>query len=268
MPGMVVLNKEEIGAVLSLGFRKWAAQSIPLELEKDAQGNLLFVLPPLMEGKVTQRTSWLWNKSASGECTDYKGCSVQVLHPAAVPPQLRHHSCVLEATSPVEPLLKAALRTGRCFLDVPALKKCCVANAAPDAVPTGKVQKNGRRSILKRDRARVLIAKLFPDIDSETEQRILAGILGTGASQAAGVTEDTAPDILAGVKALDPDNAEKFSGLRSVAELLEFNLRVREAVKARGEGQGAMQARRNFTPRCLTRGLTSCAHDLNFPDEI
>ena len=250
-PGLIVLNSTEDGAVLSLGFRKWPAQTIPLEIEKDARGRLLFVLPQAQDQRPTQRPRWMWNTCASAEDTNFKGCSVELLHPAAVPARLKQHSCVLEAVSPVEPLLKAALRSGRCFLDVPALKKCCVANGAADPTPTGKVGKKGKRSIMKIDRALVLLAKLFPEIPagSEEHSKLLQGIMGERSQP---MTEACAVDVLAGVKLLDRDNGEKFAGLAAVAQQIETDFKIKEAMKpGRGESEGPNQPRRNFTPRSL-----------------
>ncbi|CAE6964982.1 unnamed protein product, partial [Symbiodinium sp. CCMP2456] len=227
VPGMIVLNSTEDGAVLSLGFRKWAAQTIPLEIEKDAQGRLLFILPRVQDQRPTQRPRWMWNTCASAEDTNFKACTVELLHPAAVPARLKEHSCVLEAVSPVEPLLKAALRSGRCFLDVPALKKLCVANGAADPTPTGKVGKKGKRSIMKIDRAQVLLAKIFPEIPagSEEHSKILQGIMGDRSQP---MTEACAADVLAGVKLLDRDNGEKFAGLAAVAQKIETDFKIKE----------------------------------------
>ena len=48
LKGRVILNEDE-GANLCLGFRKWAAQSIILDMEKASDGGLLFHLPALVE---------------------------------------------------------------------------------------------------------------------------------------------------------------------------------------------------------------------------
>ena len=46
------------------------------------------------------------------------------------------------------------------------------------------------------------------------------------------VTDECAHEILAGVKALDPDNQEKFAGLKTMAEKVELDKKVRAAFAA------------------------------------
>ena len=129
--GLVVLSQEEDTACLSLGFRRWAAQSLPLTMDKMADGRLAFVVPTPAAPDAVQRPHWLFNDTADVTDARWKGCSVEVMHPACVPPQLRGHTCVLIQTQAVEPLVKAALRSGSCFLDVETLKKVSQANKVP-----------------------------------------------------------------------------------------------------------------------------------------
>ena len=251
--GLVILNDSEDAAVLSLGFRKWSAQSVTLGVEKDSEGQLFCTVASLLEEDPTHRPYWLWASSASAEDEQFKACAVKLLHPACVPANLRRFGCVLQPSSPIETLVKAALRSGSCELDVPTLKKCSVANNAPDPKPTGKLLKNGARSILKADRAAALLSKLFPEIshDSEEWSKMMNGILGTKISS---MSEDCAAEILDGVKALDQDNQQKFAGLSDMAQKVEIEQKIQEELikKGRGDSVAPNKARQNFTPKSLT----------------
>ena len=111
--GMVILDEDEQTACLSLGFRKWAAQAVPLEMHRGIDGRFYFVVPTVAAVTQVQRPHWLMNHSADAEATRWKACCIRVKHPACLESRFRKFSCVLEQCSEIEPLVKDALRSGR-----------------------------------------------------------------------------------------------------------------------------------------------------------
>ena len=240
MLGLVILNDEQDTATLSLGFRRWAAQSLPLDLEACHDGSLIFFVPPPLPAHQVQQPHWLWNTSADAADTRWKGCPVQVQHPACLERRHSRHTCVLKQSGPVEPLVKAALRTAQCTLTVPTLIKVCEANKTDAPVPTGALNKStGKRSVKKEDRAKVLMAKIFPDLKEDDPEylRICKGIVGKQSSSSK-MSDTCSAEVLAGVKALDPDNQHKFGGLRDMAERLELQQEVEKEIRKREEAAG------------------------------
>ncbi|CAE7359418.1 unnamed protein product, partial [Symbiodinium sp. KB8] len=234
--GLVILNSAEDTAYLSLGFRGWAAQAVPLQIVGRTQGGeLMFVVSAeIVQGRM--QPHWLWNSTATATGTRWKACQVNIMHPACLPAQHRRHVCALRQCSPVEGLVKACLRAS-CVLTQDVIVKLCKANKAPKAVPTGKLNKKGKRSTRKGDHVRALLSVVFPEMDSESDEytRILEGLVG-GTSPT--VAEDCSEEILSGIKALDPDNQEKFAGLRSMAEKVEVEKQVRKRVRKARAGEG------------------------------
>ena len=224
MKGLVILDAAEQTAVISTGFRKWSAQVVNLKILGKVDDQLLFVVPAeATEARV--QPHWLWNSAAVATDTTWKACQVQVLHPACLPEHQRCHVCVLQQSSPVEPLVKAALRAG-CQLTQELLLKTCKANKAPKPIPTGKMNKKGKRGVRRQDRIVALLAATFPEIEKDSPEytELLEALLGRKPLLA----EDCADEILEGVKALDPDNQEKFAGLKSMAEKIEFERKVKK----------------------------------------
>ena len=129
------------------------------------------------------------------------------------------------------PLVKAALRAGL-LLDRPTLMRICRENSAPAPVATGPVGKSKKRSVLKEDLVRSLMKKIFPELEEGSAEytRIFEGINGKKAS----LSEEIADEVLYGVKALDPENAEKFSGLRGLAEKVDLQKRVQRELQTDG----------------------------------
>ncbi|CAE7240238.1 unnamed protein product, partial [Symbiodinium sp. CCMP2456] len=241
--GLVILNNTEDRAYLSLGFRGWAAQAIPLQIVgKTDGGELMFVVSAdIVQGRM--QPQWLWNTTAAAAATtdtatdtQWKACQVHVMHPACLPVQHRRHVCALRQCSPVEGLVKACLRAASCVLNQDVIVKLCKANKAPKPVPTGKLNKKGKRGMRKGDHVRALLAVVFPEMDTESDDytRIFEGLVG-GISPT--VPEDCSEDILSGIKALDPDNQEKFAGLRSMAEKVEVEKQVRKRMRQARAGQ-------------------------------
>ncbi|CAE7529107.1 unnamed protein product, partial [Symbiodinium necroappetens] len=245
--GLVILDEDESSACLCLGFRRWAAQSVPLDMRKAENGKWHFVVPlPLSQEKV-QRPHWIFHDSADADNATRKACAVRILHPACLPTHARADTCVLEQSSEVEPLVRAALRAGAVMLDVTTLKKVSVINKAETPTGTGPVGKNGKRSIRKGDRVRALLKKLFPTVEEESPEylQMWQGLMGKKAV----VTEECADEILAGVKALDPENQEKFAGLKTMAEKCKLDKHVRQAVAA---GRGSRYAKWGGVQRNLS----------------
>ena len=231
MPKSLVILEEDGTATMSLGFRKYCALGMPLEVHRNQHGRDLFFSIPRQSPKMP---AWVFNTTADAGDTKRQACSVAVRPPACLPPELRSHGCILVPSSPIEPLVKAALRTGL-NLDISSLTKCSTANAVPTPVPTGAQNKHGKRSILKRDRVVALLGKIFPDLKPESEEykRILDSMVG----KVRKVTDEVADEVLEGVKLLDPDNAMKYSGLREVAEKVDIQRRVRQEMdKEAGRG--------------------------------
>ena len=175
---LVLLSEDLDTAFHSLGCRKWAVQTVPLDICNGHDDQLLFTVPAPLPPDSLQQPHWVVNNSACVEDTRWKACSVEVLHPACLEARLRRHTCVLRQCTPVEPVVKAALRTGECFLDRPTLERVCKVNKAA-AIPTDKTNKKGKASFLKVDFAKALIQKIFPEFDPESSEfkRILSGIV-------------------------------------------------------------------------------------------
>ena len=76
---------------------------------------------------------------------------------------------------------------------------------------------------------------VFPELKPEDAEykRIHRGILGKTTASVEDI-ESCAPTILAGVKALDADNEQKFAGLKTMAEKLELDKHIQEAKAGRG----------------------------------
>ena len=127
------MPEDESAAYLSMGFRKWAAQTVPLRIHKSSNGVFYFVVPAPAAEHDVQHPQWIFNTSAKAENSQWKACSVQVLHPATLGRELQQHTVVLKQSTAVEPLVKAALRSGKCFLERKCLEKVCKENqtAAP-----------------------------------------------------------------------------------------------------------------------------------------
>ena len=225
--GLVILD-DEGSATMSLGFRRYGA----IESHRARHGEGLYFTVPQ---QVPERPVWLFNTTASVTDNSRLACEVQLVPPAALPTEMRTHGSLLKALREPEPLVKAALRSGL-TLDLPSLRQCCRENNAGQPVPTGAVGKSGRRSVLKRDWVTLLMSKVFPDlsVDSEEYHKIFEGLAGKQKL----LSEDIADEVLEGIRALDPENAEKFSGLRQVAEQVDVQKKVQRELKRNEEAAG------------------------------
>ena len=99
--------------------------------------------------------------------------------PAMMPRDLKEHTSLLALTGEMEALPRASVRHGN-WMNLANVKKMCEANGvAKPTEGTGKVGKNGKRSILKRDWVLVLLRGLFPTMDQEEMNNLLRKFMGT-----------------------------------------------------------------------------------------
>lgn len=131
---------------------------------------VFFTVPELPDSSEVCSAHWLFNRSASAEDDTYLACSVKPVAPLFLPSDCRDHVCILQPSSPIEPLVLAALRSGRCLLTIKEIRVIAASNRV--AAPTegsGRANKRGVKSVLKVDWAKALVAKMFPH-DSAEEQ--------------------------------------------------------------------------------------------------
>lgn len=159
---------------------------------------------------------WLFNWSASADDDRYLACSVRPVTPVFLEREdYQRHTCVLKPSSPVEPLVKAALRSGQCTLPIKYLTLVAKSNGVSKPEGTGKANKKGVRSILKIDWATALTKKLFPTESDEEHARIIAGIMGGTKTN---VSEKNVQEVCEQLDLLDDENKQHFSGLTHMAE--------------------------------------------------
>ena len=89
---------------------------------------------------------------------------------------------------------------------------------------------------MKYDYALVLLKKIFPTLDPANEDflKMMDGLMGKKVKL---VSQDCVEEILEGVKALDPENQEKFAGLKTMAEKIEEDKRFQARLEKEGRGQ-------------------------------
>jgi hypothetical protein len=124
---------------------------------------------------------------------------------------LKGHTSVLMALTPPEHLVKNAVRHG-CYLTVKQAKAIAQANKVPQPTGTGKVQKNGKNTLLKVDWAKSLVKFCFPGACQSEFQIMVDGIMGIRK------TELCPQEVLESFECLDLNEAQTFKGLKQVAE--------------------------------------------------
>lgn len=197
---------------------------------------VFFTIPELPDASEVCSAHWLFNKSASARDDVYFACSVKPVAPVFLPVAHRHHVCVLQPSSPIEPLVMAALRSGNCWLTIKQIKIISASNrvVAP-AQGSGRANKKGVKSVVKVDWARALVSKLFPNETPEEQENIVKGIMGTRASN---VSEGNVEQVCNELDLLDDENKHAFSGVKEMADKVRTKLLEAKVRKEIEEGQG------------------------------
>ena len=166
----------------------------------------------------------------------YLACCVQPVAPVFVEERYRGHVTVLKPVTPVEPLMKAALRSCKCFIDASNLKFICHANKIPKPEGTGKKGKKGKRGVLKKDWANALVMRCFPDLGAEEQRKIIGGILGNSPGL---VSDSNVDEVCEELNQLDDENRRAFSKVDTMAQKIQhyaFESKVREDALRAGRG--------------------------------
>jgi hypothetical protein len=119
---------------------------------------------------------WIFNNSAGEGCL-WKGVAVKPMLPAFAPDSLRQHTSVLEMVGALASPAKLAVEHG-CYLTAKQVKAVCVAHQVQEPAGTGKPNKKGKRSLLKKDWCAALILHFFPDADEAAMLLMLDGMMG------------------------------------------------------------------------------------------
>ena len=201
---------------------------------------------PKDDGQQILQPHWLFNTSASSTDANYLACAVKPTLPIETTGPHRKYVSVLKPCAPLEPLVKAALRTGKCWLSATHLQQVCQANGVPAPEGTGKENKRtGVRNIVKKDRATALVKYLFPSENQEVKDTIVRGILGAANGL---VSKDSFAEVLKELDELDEENRAAFGGLEKMAKQVKKQKEhddVREEVMKEGRGAFAQITQRN-----------------------
>ena len=155
----------------------------------------------------------------------WKMGTLEPVLPMKVPGQLQHLNSVLVVRDGPYSLPRAAVKMG-CWMTKPMLQNVARANGVQVPAGTGKMNKDGKRTVLKSDVAWALVNKWWRHLPAD-EKKECVRRLCFGASHTV-----TAPlDIVSAVRMLDHNNAETFAGLSSLAEKA-----LDESEKARARG--------------------------------
>lgn len=166
----------------------------------------------------------------------YFACSVKPVAPVFLPLAYRNHVCILQPSSPIEPLVMAALRSGNCWLTIKQIKLIAASNrVGTPAQGSGKLNKKGGRNLVKVDWAKALVAKLFHRENPEEQERIVKGIMGTQRSQ---VCEGDVEQVCNELDLLDDENRRAFAGVQFMADKVRSKLLEEKVRKEIEEGQG------------------------------
>ena len=170
--------------------------------------------------------TWLLNDIGDNSKCKWSMCKVKPVLPAFMPPALQKLHSALEIADGPYKLPAAAIKFGT-WMTAAQLKKLALANQVMVPAGTGKLNETTNvRSVLKRDWARALVAKLWPDASKDEQAEMVQGLV-FGAKFSVATPEQ----VLKSVQLLDHDNAETFKGLRDLAEKA-----AQDSERARGRG--------------------------------
>ena len=185
------------------------------------------------------------------EPTQYFACSVKPVAPVFLSGQYREHASVLKGCTPVEPLLKAAVRSG-CWLSANDVKAVCKHNKIDQPQGTGKPNKKGVRGVLKKDWARALVEHLFPGESDESKEKMITGIVGSARQV---VSEENMDEVCENLLGLDEENRRAFDGLQAMTEKIQNQRLEREIIRRKDEdakGRGTLVAFQISKPSLVT----------------